>query len=134
MDSTLVVKLIKSSTVMLDPLQKSILIGYFTNRDVYLNKLIPLLSVFMDQSQQTKKMLEQIHKKPREHWQPSEVQKLQQAAESSFSMARSIIKELGQIYEQGKGAPVSDIKNYRKLSMQGKASILVPDLNLVKKL
>ena len=50
MDRTLVVRLIKSSTVMLDALQKSILIGYFTNRDVYLNKLIPLLSVFMDQS------------------------------------------------------------------------------------
>ena len=73
MDTALVVKLIKSSTVMLDPLQKSILIGYFTNRDVYLNKLIPLLSVFMDQSNTCKKLLEEIHKKPRDQWQQNEV-------------------------------------------------------------
>ena len=76
MDRTLVVRLIKSSTVMLDALQKSILIGYFTNRDVYLNKLIPLLSVFMDQSNQCKKQLEEIHRKPRDQWQQTEVQAL----------------------------------------------------------
>jgi hypothetical protein len=47
-DTALVNKLIKPSDVLFDPLQKSMLIGYFTNRDNFLNKLIPLLSVYLD--------------------------------------------------------------------------------------
>ena len=41
-------KLIKPSAVMFDPLQKSMLIGFFTNRDIYMNKLIPILIVYLD--------------------------------------------------------------------------------------
>ena len=47
-DQEIVQKLIKPSAVMFDPLQKSMLIGFFTNRDIFLNKLIPLMSVYMD--------------------------------------------------------------------------------------
>ena len=47
-DTALVHKLIKPRDVLFDPLQKSMLIGYFTNRDNFLNKLIPLLSVYLD--------------------------------------------------------------------------------------
>ena len=47
-DQGVVSKLIKPSAVMFDPLQKAMLIGFFTNRDIYLNKLIPLLSIYLD--------------------------------------------------------------------------------------
>ena len=47
-DSQIVQKLIKPTQVMFDPMQKSMLIGYFTNRDIFLNKLITLLSVYLD--------------------------------------------------------------------------------------
>jgi hypothetical protein len=47
-DQEIVQKLIKPSAVMFDPLQKSMLIGFFTNRDIFLNKLIPLMSVYLD--------------------------------------------------------------------------------------
>lgn len=47
-DQEVVQKLIKPSAVMFDSLQKSMLIGFFTNRDISLNKLIPLMSVYLD--------------------------------------------------------------------------------------
>jgi len=47
-DMNVVQSLIKPSAVMFDSLQKSMLIGFFTNRDIFLNKLIPLLSVYLD--------------------------------------------------------------------------------------
>lgn len=45
---------------MFDPIQKSILIGYFTNRGAFLGRLIPLLSVFMDQSKTCVTLLAQL--------------------------------------------------------------------------
>ncbi len=49
-DMQVVQRLIKPSAVMFDHLQKSMLIGFFTNRDQFLNKLIPLLSIYIDQT------------------------------------------------------------------------------------
>lgn len=48
LDTSIVDKLIKPKTVMFEPLQKSLLIGYFTDKDIFLNKLIPLLIMYMD--------------------------------------------------------------------------------------
>lgn len=48
LDMAVLEKLIKPSTVMFDPLQKGMLIGFFTGRDLFLNKLIPLLSVYLE--------------------------------------------------------------------------------------
>ena len=41
---------------MFDPLQKSLLIGYFTGRDSFLNKLSPLLIMYMDYSHSSIKL------------------------------------------------------------------------------
>ena len=61
-DGQSVQKLIKPSSVMFDPLQKSMLIGFFTNRDIFLNKLIPLLSVYLDQTKNCIQLLQAFQK------------------------------------------------------------------------
>ena len=51
-DMEIVKSLIKPSAVMFDHIQKSNLIGFFTNLDTFLNKLIPMLCVYFDQTLQ----------------------------------------------------------------------------------
>ena len=60
-DFEIVKALIKPSTVMFDKLQNSMLIGFFTNRDIFLNKFIPLLSVYLDQASSCIKMTNEYH-------------------------------------------------------------------------
>ena len=59
-DQDVVTKLIKPSSVMFDPLQKSMLMGFFTHKDIFLNKLIPMLSVYLDQTRICKETLNQL--------------------------------------------------------------------------
>ena len=66
---------------MFDPLQKSLLIGYFTGRDQFLNKLIPLLIMYMDYSNNSINLVEQLQSKPKEEWQESEVKEAQKTIE-----------------------------------------------------
>ena len=49
---------------MFDPLQKSLLIGYFTEKDQFLNKIIPLLIMYMDYSKNSINLVEQLQSKP----------------------------------------------------------------------
>lgn len=63
MDASVVHKLIIPKAVMFDPLQQSMLIGYFTGRDIFLNKLIPLLSVYLDRCRACRALV-QAHEKP----------------------------------------------------------------------
>lgn len=60
MDQQVVVKLIKPSAVMFDPVQRAELISFFTNRDIFLNKLIPLLSVYLDQTKTCMQMYQKL--------------------------------------------------------------------------
>lgn len=69
-------KLIIPKSVMFDPLQKSMLIGYFTNRDLFLNKLITLLSVYLDSCKQCITLLES-HSPANAKWSPDEVKIVQ---------------------------------------------------------
>lgn len=50
LDMGAVQNLIKPNAVMFDPLQKSNLIGFLTNKDIFLNKLITMISVYLDQT------------------------------------------------------------------------------------
>lgn len=50
LDMDAVQNLIKPNAVMFDPLQKSNLIGFLTNKDIFLNKLITMISVYLDQT------------------------------------------------------------------------------------
>jgi len=50
LDMDAVQNLIKPNAVMFDPLQKSNLIGFLTNKDTYLMKLITMHSVYLDQT------------------------------------------------------------------------------------
>ena len=56
---------------MFDPLQKSMLIGFFTNRDIFLNKLIPLLSVYLDQTKNCINLLQAFQKQKPEEKSPN---------------------------------------------------------------
>ena len=71
-DANIVNKLIIPKSVMFDPLQKSMLIGYFTNRDNFLNKLITLLSVYLDSCKQCINLLES-HNQQNSSWTPEEI-------------------------------------------------------------
>lgn len=50
--------LIKPNAVMFDPLQKSNLIGFLTNKDIFLNKLITMISVYLDQTKNCINMMQ----------------------------------------------------------------------------
>jgi hypothetical protein len=90
-------KLIKPSSVMFDPLQKSMLIGFFTNRDIFLNKLIPLLSVYLDQTKNCINLLQAFQKQKPELRNQKDVLVIQQTFDGTFAMATNILKELKQI-------------------------------------
>lgn len=96
-DMQVVESLIKPSRVMFDPLQKSMLIGFFTNRDIFLNKLIPLLSVYLDQTKACQKLLVDFQQTPANKRQESDVTRIQRTFESTFALASNIIKELHSI-------------------------------------
>ena len=57
MDMKVVQSLIRPNNVMFDPLQKSNLIGFLTNKDVYLNKLISMISVYLEQIKNNSSMI-----------------------------------------------------------------------------
>ena len=42
--------------IMFDPLQKANLISFFTNKDIFLIKLIPMLSVYLEQTKQCQEL------------------------------------------------------------------------------
>lgn len=69
-DAQIVSKLIIPKQVMFDPLQKSMLIGYFTNRDIFLNKLITLLTVYLGSCKQCIDLLRAHSVKPDAKWTP----------------------------------------------------------------
>ena len=78
----MVSKLIRPSAVMFDPVQKPILIGFFTNRDIYLNKLIPLLSVYLDQTNTCNDMMRVLEKQA--HHQVSDIDKAKNAVDQAY--------------------------------------------------
>ena len=82
---------------MFDPLQKSMLIGFFTNRDIFLNKLIPLLSVYLDQTKNCINLLQAFQKQKPELRNQKDVLVIQQTFDGTFAMATNILKELKQI-------------------------------------
>ena len=92
-------KLIKPSAVMFDPLQKSMLIGFFTNRDIFLNKLIPILIVYLDQTKSSLTMLKDFQNKKAEDRKESQVKAIHKQFEGTFEMAKNIIKELYRIHQ-----------------------------------
>lgn len=100
-DQQEVFKLIKPSAVMFDPVQKSMLIGFFTNRDIFLNKLIPMLSVYLDQTKNCMSMLVKFQQKPQKN--QDELNEIQETYKQAFNMADIIIKELKSIYLKNVG-------------------------------
>lgn len=146
-DQQEVFKLIKPSAVMFDPVQKSMLIGFFTNRDIFLNKLIPMLSVYLDQTKNCMSLLVKFQQKPQKD--QSELNEIQETYKQAFNMADIILKELKSIYvknvgdENGEEAGnlnqvsleearfyLSDesVVGYRHMQIKDKARVLV-DIN-----
>jgi hypothetical protein len=98
-DQQVVVKLIKPSAVMFDPVQKSMLIGFFTNRDIFLNKLIPMLSVYLDQTKNCNQMLQQFQQLQKNaNLTEGQALELKNAYQQAYNMAENILKELKSIY------------------------------------
>ena len=62
-DQQVVYNLIKPNKVMFDPTQKSMLIGFFTNKDIFLNKLIPMISVYLEQTKNCIVLFDTFHQK-----------------------------------------------------------------------
>lgn len=55
----------QQNKVLFDPLQKSMLIGFFTNKDAFMIQLLTQLSVYYDQvfkCEELMKQLKEIHK------------------------------------------------------------------------
>lgn len=129
-DAQIVNKLIIPKSVMFDPLQKSMLIGYFTNRDYFLNKLITMLSVYLDSCKQCITLLES-HSGPNAKWTPEEVKLVQESSENAFKMAHNIVNELKEIQKKylesedsgnKSGAkPKLQLSQYRFLDTKGRA-------------
>jgi len=92
-------ELIKPSAVMFDPLQKSMLIGFFTNRDIFLNKLIPILIVYLDQTKCSLTMLKDFQQKKAEERKETDVKAIQKQFDGTFEMAKNIIRELYRIQQ-----------------------------------
>ena len=84
---------------MFDPLQKSMLIDYFTNRDVFLNKLVPKLSVYLDQCKVCMQQLEALNAKPQSEWRKEELKEVKLSSDGAFVAANMIIKEMVSIWE-----------------------------------
>lgn len=143
--------LIKPSAVMFDHIQKSNLIGFFTNLDFFLNKLIPMLCVYFDQTLQCSQKQQNFNKKPAQLREEKEITEIQRSFDSTFEMANNILKELKRINstsneggdEEPKVEPKEkkeqmtkeeferQFKGYRQMNAKEKAKLLI-DLNEVK--
>ena len=94
-------ELIKPSAVMFDPLQQRMLVGFFTNRDIFLNKLIPILIVYLDQTKCSLTMLKDFQQKKPEERKETDVKAIQKQFDGTFEMAKNIIRELYRIQQSG---------------------------------
>lgn len=133
-DAQTVNKLIIPKSVMFDPLQKSMLIGYFTNRDIFLNKLITLLSVYLDSCKQCITLL-QSHDVPDAKWTSEEVKLVKESSDNAFKMAHMILNDLKDMHQKfndgndsGKSQTTKrkyQLSQYRFLDTRGRAQLLV---------
>ena len=129
-DMQVVQKLIKPSAVMFDPLQKSMLVGFFTNRDQFLSRLIPLLSIYIDQSKLCISMFQEIQSRRIEE---QDAVNLKKQFETTFDLGWSICKELSNINkiaypeEEPNIQQISDdsFVGYKAMTQQNKAKVLV---------
>ena len=85
--------------IMFHPLLKSMLIGYLTQRDHYLNRIIPLLLVYLDQSKNCYRNLAQLQQSAGDATE-MEIRAVQRLFDQTFEMAANIVKELRQIQSQ----------------------------------
>ena len=92
------------------------LIGFFTNRDVFLNKLIPMLSVYLEQTKQSQKMFNDLMKKPQESRSEDDVKLAQKTFNETYEMAGIILKELKNIQKMNTPvlAPEDSASNHSK--------------------
>lgn len=111
------------------------LIGYFTNRDNFLNKLITLLSVYLDSCKQCINLLES-HSPASAEWTQEEIKAVQESSENAFKMAHMILNELKEIHtrylfddddniDKPIAKPKLSLNQYRYLDNKGRAQLLI---------
>ena len=99
------------------------LIGFFTNRDIFLNKLIPLLSVYLDQTKACITLLQKFQQSPSEHRSQKDVQSITAQFDSTFNMAQIILKELKSIHSANiVGSEDKDLDLMEQQSSQSSSS------------
>mmetsp|Transcript_14153 Transcript_14153/g.24047 ORF Transcript_14153/g.24047 Transcript_14153/m.24047 type:complete len:91 (-) Transcript_14153:661-933(-) len=83
------------------------LIGFFTNRDIFLNKLIPMLSVYLEQTRQCQALFAVIMRKQGGQRTEQEIKSAQKTFNETYEMANIILKELKSIQRINQSVPHS---------------------------
>lgn len=126
--------------VLFDPLQKSMLIGFFTNRDAFMIQLLTQLSVYYDQVFKCEEMWKQLHEvhnsnNPNPELKISKKINLLKTMQDTFEQAQKLINFLMNLEQTGQNEEINrnDYKQYKNASQAEKAKILV-DSNELRKL
>ena len=130
----------QQNKVLFDSLQKSMLIGFFTNRDAFMIQLLTQLSVYYDQvfkCEEMMKQLKEVHNSnnPNPELRISKKINLLKTMQDTFDQAQKLINFLMNLEQTGQNEEINrnDYKQYKNASQAEKAKILV-DSNELRKL